>query len=94
MASTFVVNSGATSSDIEDAIDEKLAQLEAQTLVIYGVGAETFHGWSLQTKDNYLWAINENVCQLQMLNDARRGVIGRERVTARPPATADQPDTH
>lgn len=72
----FIVNERIDMRKLLDELSMKLAHLEAQTVVIYGEGYESFDGLLDRLKDNYLWGLHQGISEAQAivrgLNDCWR----------------------
>jgi hypothetical protein len=66
----WMLDAGANSLDLHDAINAKLLQTCSLTSMVTAPGFEAFNSWNDELKSNYLWALSNSVDELRMLFDA------------------------
>ena len=70
LSNVLTIDTNATASDLSSAISMKLAHVDAIAVAIYGGGFAAFNGLNAALKENYLWAISEQVSEIRVLFEA------------------------
>lgn len=66
----YAANPDATRMDFHEAIDMRLAHLDAALLSIYGGGISWLRNMDTQCQDTYLWMLHSMVEEVRDLMDA------------------------